>query len=164
MRKSLCRGALRALPLLVLAVFMAVQAQAVPLTTKYYSLDLPADWVVVNGPAKVQEAVQVVMGQKDHKSSALIIVGPANAGEAEQAAKGNAKRLQGSTPVLRSNGQWEFTFEQKGVKGYGVVREDVQSKLLLMLVVSGDLRMANFVYSLRGPYRALMPQQPQMAK
>ena len=32
MRKSLCRGALRALPLLVLAVFMSVQAQAVPLT------------------------------------------------------------------------------------------------------------------------------------
>ena len=48
MRKSFCRGALRALPLLVLAVFMAVQAQAVPLTTKYYSLDLPADWVVVS--------------------------------------------------------------------------------------------------------------------
>ena len=58
MRKSLCRGALRALPLLLLAVFMAVQAQAVPLTTKYYSLDLPADWVVVSGPVKVQEAIQ----------------------------------------------------------------------------------------------------------
>lgn len=163
MRKSLCRGALRALPLLVLAVFMAVQAQAVPLTTKYYSLDLPADWVVVSGPVKVQEAIQVVMGQKDHKSSAMIIVGPANAGEAEQAAKGNAQRLGGTAPVLR-NGQWEFTFEQKGVKGYGVVREDTQSKLLLMLVVSGDLRMANFVYNLRGPYKALMPQQPQLPK
>ena len=163
MRKSHCRGALRALPVLVLAVFMAVQAQAVPLTTKYYSLDLPADWVVVSGPVKVQEAIQVVMGQKDHKSSAMIIVGPANAGEAEQAAKGNAQRLGGTAPVLR-NGQWEFTFEQKGVKGYGVVREDTQSKLLLMLVVSGDLRMANFVYSLRGPYKALMPQQPQLPK
>ena len=163
MRKSLCRGALRALPLLLLAVFMAVQAQAVPLTTKYYSLDLPADWVVVSGPVKVQEAIQVVMGQKDHKSSAMIIVGPANAGEAEQAAKGNAQRLGGTAPVLR-NGQWEFTFEQKGVKGYGVVREDTQSKLLLMLVVSGDLRMANFVYNLRGPYKALMPQQPQLPK
>lgn len=152
----------RMLPLLLLAVLFAEQAQAVPLTTKYYSLDLPADWVVVNGPTKVQEAVQVVMGQKDHKSSALIIVGPANAGEAEQAARGNAKRLQGSTPVFRSNGQWEFTFEQSGVKGYGIAREDAQSKLLLMLVVSGDARMANFVFSMRGPYRALMPQQPNL--
>ena len=161
MLTSFWRGGLRALALLVLAVFMAAQAQAVPLTTKYYGLDMPADWVVVSGPVKVQEAIQVVMGQKDHKSSALIIVGPANAGEAEQAARGNAKRLGGSAPVLR-NGQWEFTFEQKGVKGYGIVREDAQSKLLLMLVVSGDLRMANFVYSMRGPYRALMPQQPQL--
>ena len=67
----------------------------------------------------------------------------------------------GAAPVLR-NGQWKFAFEQKGVKGYGIVREDAQSKLLLMLVVSGDLRMANFVYSMRGPYRALVPQQPQL--
>lgn len=160
MPQSFCRCAARVLPLFLLLLF-AAQAQATPLTTKYYSLDLPADWVVVNGPAKVQEAVQVVMGQKDHKSSALIIVGPANAGEAELAAKGNAQRLQGSKPVLR-NGQWEFTFEQSGVKGYGIVREDTQSKLLLMLVVSGDAHMASFVYKMRGPYRALMPQQPQL--
>ena len=66
---------MRGLPLIVLTVLLAAQAQAAPLTTKYYSLDLPADWVVVNGPTKVQEAVQVVMGQKEHKSSALIIVG-----------------------------------------------------------------------------------------
>ena len=161
MLQSLSRALARALPLLLLAVCAAVQAHAVPLTTKYYGLDLPQDWVVVSGPVKVQEAVQVVMGQKDHKSSALIIVGPANAGEAEQAARGNAKRLGGTAPVLR-NGQWEFAFEQKGVKGYGIVREDAQSKLLLMLVVSGDLRMASFVYNMRGPYRALMPQPPQL--
>ena len=63
---------------------------------------------------------------------------------------------------MRGNGQWEFTFEQNGVKGYGIVREDAQSKLLLMLVVSGDLRMAGFVYNMRSPYRALMPQPPQL--
>ena len=84
MLQKFIRLVVRGLPLFVL--LLAAQAQAAPLTTKYYSLDLPAEWVVVNGPTKVQEAVQVVMGQKDHKSSALIIVGPANAGEAEQAA------------------------------------------------------------------------------
>ncbi len=30
------------------AVLPGAPAQAVPLTTKYYSLTLPADWVVVN--------------------------------------------------------------------------------------------------------------------
>ena len=161
MPQKFIRLVMRGLPLFALMVLLAAQAQAAPLTTKYYSLDLPADWVVVSGPVKVQEAIQVVMGQKDHKSSAMIIVGPAEAGEAESAAKGNSQRLGGTAPVLR-NGQWEFTFEQKGVKGYGIVREDAQSKLLLMLVVSGDLRMANFVYSMRGPYRALVPQPPQL--
>lgn len=137
------------------------KAQAVPVTTKYYSIDLPADWVVVNGPAKVKDAVQVLIGQKNHKASALIIVGPARAGEAEAAAKANAKRLGGSSPVLRQ-GQWEFTFEQQGLKGYSVVREDASSGVLLMLVVSGDLAMADFVYKMRGPYKALMPLKPRL--
>jgi len=94
MLQKFIRLVVRGLPLFVLMLLLAAQAQAAPLTTKYYSLDLPAEWVVVNGPTKVQEAVQVVMGQKDHKSSALIIVGPANAGEAEQAARGNANSQQ----------------------------------------------------------------------
>ena len=136
-------------------------AQAVPVTTKYYSLELPADWVVVNGPGKVKDAIQVLLGQKDHKASILIIVGPAKAGEAEAAVKANAQRLGGSTPVQRQ-GQWEFTFEQQGVKGYGIVREDKSSGVLLMMLVSGDLKMANFVYNIRGPYKALMPLKPQL--
>lgn len=154
------------MPLIIAAaaLFALVQsvapAQATPLTTKYYSLTLPPDWVVVNGPAKVKEAVQVVVGQKDHKSSALIIVGPAGSGEAEQAAVGNARRLDGTKPVLRANGQWEFTFAQNGVKGYCVVREDAPSGLLLMLIVSGDFKLADFVYQMRGPYKALMPLPP----
>ena len=150
---------LAAVALFALAQSVA-PAQATPLTTKYYSLTQPPDWVVVNGPAKVKEAVQVVVGQKDHKSSALIIVGPAGSGEAEQAAVGNARRLDGTKPVLRANGQWEFTFAQNGVKGYCVVREDAPSGLLLMLIVSGDFKMADFVYQMRGPYKALMPLPP----
>jgi hypothetical protein len=149
------------LPAFLLLALFAAPAGATPLTTKYYSLTLPQDWVVVNGPVKVKDAIQVTVGQKDHKSSALIIVGPANPGEAEQAAKGNAQRLGGTKPVLRSTGQWEFSFEKDGVKGYCVVREDAPSKLLLMLLVTGDLNMADFVYQMRGPYKALMPLPPQ---
>lgn len=55
------------------------------------------------------------------------------------------------------NGQWKFAFEQRGVKGYGVVCEDKQLMLLLVFVVSGDLCMANFVNSICGRYRVLMP-------
>ena len=61
MLQSFSRAFARVLPLLLLAVCAAAQAHAVPLTTKYYGLDLPPDWVVVSGPVKVQEAIQVVM-------------------------------------------------------------------------------------------------------
>ena len=57
-------------------------------------------------------------------------------------------------------GQWEFTFEQQGVKGYGIVREDKASGVLLMMLASGDLKMADFIYKMRGPYKALVPLKP----
>ncbi len=160
-RRLTVTGALLFLLALLVLPPLTGKAQAVPVTTKYYSVDLPADWVVVNGPAKVKDAVQVLLGQKDHKASALIIVGPAKAGEAEAAARANAQRLGGGKPVLRQ-GQWEFTFEQQGLKGYSIVREDASSGVLLMLVVSGDLGMADFVYKMRGPYKALMPLKPRL--
>lgn len=58
------------------------------------------------------------------------------------------------------DGQVQFSFEQKGIKGYSVVREDTQAKLLLVLIVSGDLRLADFIYGMRGPYKALIPRRP----
>ena len=132
---------------------------AAPLTTKYYSLDLTPDWVVVNGPVTRNGAVQVLLGQKDHKTSAAVIVGPAEPGDAEKAAETGSKGLKGSKPVAR-NGQLQFSFEQKGVKGYSVVREDPISKLLLVLIISGDVRQADFIYKMRGPYKALYPLRP----
>lgn len=143
--------------LLALALPLPPAAVAVPLTTTYYGFDLPPDWVVVKGPSRAKGALQVLLGQKDHKCSALILVGPARPGEAEQAARVNARRLNGDAPVRR-NGQWEFTFRQQGVAGYGLAREDAASGLLLLLVVSGEARRAEFVFRMRGPYKALYPR------
>lgn len=145
--------------MVVLMIFCAAQAQAAPVTTQYYSLDLPADWVVAAGPEKRANVVSVLLGRKDHKSSASLIVGAVQPGEAEKAAKSGAERLKGSKPVF-TNGQWHFTFEQQGVKGYSVVREDPKAKVLLILMVSGDTASANFVYAMRSPYKALIPQRP----
>lgn len=143
-------------------LLVAGQSHAAPLTTRHFSLDLPPDWVVVSGPSGKGQAVQVLLGQKDHKCSALIVVGPAGKGEGEQAANVTAQRLGGGTPAKR-NGQWEFAFTQKGVRGYGVAREDAAAGLLLMLVVSGsDMGMADFVFRMRSPYKALVPLAPSL--
>ena len=86
----------------------AGRISAAPLTTKYYSLDLPPDWVVVNGPTKQNDAVQVLLGQKDHKTSAAVIVGPAKPGDAEKAAEAvHGTRLAGRGQVFRGpRGRW----------------------------------------------------------
>lgn len=149
----------RVAALLALLLASAGPSLAAPLTTKYYSLDLPPDWVVISGPSKQNGAVQVLLGQKDHKASAAVIVGPAQPGDARKAAETGSRGLKGSPPEAR-NGQLQFSFEHKGIKGCSVVREDAQSKLLLVLIVSGNLPLADFVYAMRGPYKALIPVKP----
>ena len=32
--------------------------------------------------------------------------------------------------------------------------------VLLMMLASGDLKMADFIYKMRGPYKALVPLKP----
>ena len=103
---------------LVLTVVLPLAAWAAPLTTPYYSLDLPPDWVVVSGPVKLQDAVQVLLGQKDHKASALIIAGPAQPGEAEQAARANAQRLGGGNLYFGPTVNGNLPLRRKASQGW----------------------------------------------
>ena len=153
---------LRAAALLAGLVFtMAAGAAAAPLTTKYYSLDPPPDWIVLNGPKTAKDgSVHILLGQKNHRCSASLTVFPASPGLAEKRAREAARLLGGTQPVAR-NGQLEFAFKKMGDNGYCVVREDKQSKLLIMVIVSGDLRQADFIYSMRGDYPALVPVKPE---
>ncbi|MDR3358054.1 MAG: hypothetical protein LBN96_04205 [Desulfovibrio sp.] len=134
-------------------------ATAAPLTTKYYSLELPPDWKILDGPKARKDMVHVLLGQIKHKCSASVTVSSAAPGEAEKKAWEAAKLLNGARPALR-NGQLEFSFKKMGDSGYCVVREDKQSKLLIMVIVSGNIRQANFIYSMRSDYPALVPARP----
>jgi hypothetical protein len=158
MRFVILRSILAAAPLAGLLLAVSVAAAA-PLTTKYYSLELPPDWKVIDGPKTRKDIVHVLLGQMNHKCSASLTVSSAAPGEAEKKAREAAKLLNGARPVLR-NGQLEFTFRKMGDRGYCVIREDKQSKLLIMLIVSGDIRQANFIYSMRSDYPALVPGRP----
>jgi hypothetical protein len=141
------------------ALLAATAATAAPLTTKYYTLELPPDWKVVDGPKIQKDVVHVLLGQTRHKCSASVTVSSAAPGEAEKKAREAAKLLNGTRPVSR-NGQMEFTFKKMGDRGYCIIREDKQAKLLIMVIVSGDTRQANFIYSMRGGYPALVPARP----
>lgn len=144
--------------LLALALWPC-QPHAAPMSTSHYGLDLPADWVVADGPVNRQGATQVLLGRKDHKASASIVVGPSKPGDAAKAAASVAKRLNATKPEKR-NGQLQFLFEREGVKGFGIVREDAKAKLLLVLIASGDLGAMDFLFRMRGPYPALKPVSP----
>ncbi|MDR2820186.1 MAG: hypothetical protein LBB60_06635 [Desulfovibrio sp.] len=143
----------------LLLLITPAQTGAAPLSTNYFSLDTPADWVIVQGPKKEKGAVHVLLGQKDHKCSTTLTVGPCVPGDAEKAAQNGSKTLGGTPPAAR-NGQIEFTFDKNGVKGHVIVREDTQAKLLLVLIIAGDAKQADFVYAMRSPYKNLVPRRP----
>lgn len=128
-----------------------------PLTTMYFSLTLPDSWRVIEGPKKTRDLVDVLVGTSDHSCSAQIRVGSVKPGMAEIGAREYAKQLNGTKPVAR-NGQLEFAFEQKGVKGICIFREDPLAKLLMIVIISGKPQLADFIYQMRGPYKTLYPR------
>ncbi|MDR1659739.1 MAG: hypothetical protein LBR94_05295 [Desulfovibrio sp.] len=158
--RSVISTSVRAAALLaVLLMSTAAAVSAAPLATKYYSLELPPDWKVIDGPKVKKDIVHVLLGQIKYKCSASVTVSSSAPGEAEKKAREAAKLLNGTKPALR-NGQLEFTFKKMGDRGYCILREDRQAKLLIMLIVSGDVRQANFIYSMRSGYPALVPARP----
>ncbi|MCR5563911.1 MAG: hypothetical protein K6F46_11220 [Desulfovibrio sp.] len=134
-------------------------ACATPLTTQYFGLNLPPDWMVLDGPRKEGKSVRVQLGNKAKTAAVALAAGPARPGDAEKAADAYAKRLRGTKPTVQ-NGQLYFTFGHQGEHGYAILREDALSGLLLICIVSGDLKAADFVYEMRGPYKALRPVRP----
>ncbi|MDR1776255.1 MAG: hypothetical protein LBR31_00305 [Desulfovibrio sp.] len=162
MRSAICRIAGAAVVLAFAALCVTASgAAAETLTTKYYTLDVPQDWKILAGPTEKKGVTHLHLAQKNHKCSVLVNIDKAKPGDAEKCARYSAKVLNGSKPVMR-NGQWEFTFKKMGDSGYCIVREDKKAGLLISLVVSGsNLPQANFVYSMRGGYPALVPHKPE---
>ena len=139
--------------------FLPSSPFAAPLTTKYFSLELPPDWIVLEGPKKEKGLVRVHLGSKDHSSSVQIMVMQVQPGDVEKAASSYAKRLKAGKP-RRANGQLVIPFTQQGIDGYCLLREDSMNKLMLVLAASGDLEKIDFVYQMRGPYQSLKPVKP----
>jgi hypothetical protein len=140
-------------------LIMSGQAGAAPLSTKYFSLDTPAGWTIIEGPKKNRDMVSVKLGHKATNSTVSITVGECEPGDAKTWADKWSKSFGGTPPVAR-NGQIGFTFDKNGVKGHAIVREDTQAKLLLVLIIAGDAKQADFVYAMRSPYKNLVPRRP----
>lgn len=135
----------------------AKQSAAMPVTTKYYSLALPEDWAVLFGPVSKLGATHFQLADKTKTSTVSITVGPSQAGDAERMAKHIAQRFQ--TNAEKHNGQWQCVFKSDKGAGYSIVREDKNKALLMVITVSGDTSKAEFIFQMRSPYAALLPQK-----
>ena len=133
--------------------------QAAPLVTPYFSLSIPAGWKILSGPETNGKAVTLQLCDDAHTAVVAFAVGPVRHGEAEEAAQMYARRLKGSKPSKHA-GQIEFSFGHGSEKGIGIVREDKATGLALVMIISGNLAITDFVYAMRGSYKRLYPVRP----
>ena len=163
--QSLPRGAVFPLSFFILcflfllpASSFAKNANALPISTKYYSLSLPSDWVVLRGPEKTRDTITLQLADTKRTTVATLVVGTAMPNEAEKAVALYTKRLQ-VKPTFHA-GQAEFYLTHGKEKGFFLLRESKHDHLLLLLTVSGDLEKAGFLFALRTPYSSLRPVKP----
>ena len=135
-------------------------AAVTPVTTKFYSVTLPDDWIVLKGPVRGKDNVLLQMADTTHSTTATLVVGKIAKGETDQLVQMYSKRLQ-SQPNKQKH-QTEFFLLHGQERGYCIVREDPSAHLLLILTVSGKLPKADFLFSLRTPYKALVPERPHL--
>ena len=136
----------------------AQSTASAPVSTKYYSLDIPKDWSVLFGPANDRGTTRLQLGDNAKTTTVAIIVGPSRPGDAEQIARRSADRLK--TTAKKRGNQWEFTARHGKDTMYGIVREDARNSLLMVLTVSGDVAKADFVFQMRTPsYPQLKPEK-----
>ncbi|MBO4369592.1 MAG: hypothetical protein J5803_05790 [Desulfovibrio sp.] len=145
--------------IIVLLMSWPVSA-ATPVTTKYYSLTLPNDWVVLKGPVRGKDNIILQMADKTHSTTATLVVGKIAPGETRQVVQMYTEQLQ-TQPRMQKR-QTEFFLLHGQERGYCIVREDPSAHLLLILTVSGKLPKADFLFSLRTPYKALVPERPNL--
>lgn len=129
-----------------------------PVTTKYYSLDLPKDWAVLRGPIKQDETLFVQLANTKKTTTATLVVAKASPKTLNEAIKIYSKRLQ-TTPITRQ-GQTEFKIKHKSDVGYCLLRYEPRSHLLVILSVSGELKNIDFLFKVRTPYVGLFPLRP----
>ena len=140
-------------------VMVSVSAMAQPLTTKYYSLNLPRDWVVLRGPEKENEAIVLQICDQKQSVAAAIAVGHIEKGDGQKVIQAYAKKL--ATQPQTARGQTVFWLKHGKMEGYCLIREDATKKVMLILTVSGDVGKANFLYTMRSPYQGLVPFNPR---
>ena len=152
----------KAFGLIVLTLFWLLTqvglSQAYPITTKYYSVNLPANWSVLQGPKRQNEAIFLQIANQKKTATATLVVGKASPKEAQDAPYVAASRVKAY--VLQNQGQSEFSIAHGPEKGFCLFRYDPKSSLLLVLTISGALEESGFLFKMNTPYPKLRPVPP----
>lgn len=158
-----CSPVLLALVLLLLAglVLPAGQAEAATFRCKYFTLNLPRNWSLINGPFKKGGGETAVLGRRDHKASVQLIYGTSVKENFRTIVDGYAKSLKAKATYTSASQAW-FDTQRKGQTMRFHFCQDEAESLLAIFILNGKPEDMAFVHTgMQTKYKGLVPQPAQ---
>lgn len=158
MRTTRLPRAVASLLALAFLVALALPAEAVAATFRspYFTLELPKDWSLVEGPFKKNGGEAAVIGRRDHKASVQIMSGPIKPGEFETIVKGYAHSLRIAEPTVKGQ-QAMFEASRNGQRLTFIFRCNDSRTKLVIFICNGDMKGMKFLSGMQTKEPGLVP-------
>ncbi len=127
----------------VLCALLALPLSAAAQEYKYFSVDIPPDWMLVDEPEEDKDGTfTLIVGRKDHSSVVMLVAGPNGGIDAATLAKSLSSSMGATGEPQENKGQYQYEYERDGVRGVACLAVDAKAKLYMMTAVSGDTQAA----------------------
>lgn len=115
---------MRSLLLCAVLLMLAVPAQAGEVDCRYFTINLPDDWTVVEKPAEDADGIfAAVFGEKAKTASISLVSGSSEGKGAKELADLLAPSASATETPKEHEGQYGFAISANGVEGFCILSE-----------------------------------------
>ena len=146
--------------LLCLLLAPLSEAQAGTFRCQYFTLNLPQNWKLINGPFKKGGGETAVLGRRDHKASVQMLYGTSVKENFKTIVEGYARGLRASPKYMGTSQAW-FDTTRKGQQFRFIFCQDDAAQVLAIYILNGKPKVdADFIRTgMKTKYKGLVPQK-----
>lgn len=145
--------------LLCLLLAPLSEAQAGTFRCQYFTLNLPQNWKLINGPFKKGGGETAVLGRRDHKASVQMLCGTSVKENFKTIVEGYARGLRASPKFMGTSQAW-FDTTRKGQQLRFIFCQDEAAQVLAIYILNGTPKDMDFIRTgMKTKYRGLVPQK-----
>ena len=145
--------------LLCLLLAPLSEAQAGTFRCQYFTLNLPQNWKLINGPFKKGGGETAVLGRRDHKASVQMLYGTSVKENFKTIVEGYANGLKASPKYMDTSQAW-FDTTRKGQQFRFIFCQDAAAQVLAIYILNGKPGDMDFIRTgMKTKYKGLVPQK-----